>query len=220
MTAMSVQGGSVAIIIASALLRRGQDDRPDGEIVKAVLRGGVEAYRVLVHRYERRVYAVARGMLRSHDEADEVAQEAFVRAYQSLHTFDTSRAFFPWLCRITVNLAITLSQQRDRRGSDSLDEYERRAGHEAPADDDPSRVAEQRELEAAVGRALSELPDGMREVFILRTFDDLSYQEISEVLGLPKGTVMSRLARARERVRDRLGPFLETARGSDAEAGR
>jgi RNA polymerase sigma-70 factor (ECF subfamily) len=119
-----------------------------------------------------------------------------------------------------VNLAITLSQQRDRRGRDSLDEYERRAGHEVPADDDPSRVAEQRELEAAVGRALSELPDGMREVFVLRTFDDLSYQEISEVLGLPKGTVMSRLARARERVRERLGPFLETARGSEAEAGR
>ena len=209
MTAVSVHLGALVVLTARAWMRRQWDERSDAEIVEAVLTGQTEAYAALVRRYQRRLYGVARRMVRSHDDADDVAQEAFVRAYQSLHTFDVSRQFYTWLCRIAMNLAINLADRRRRRATDSLDEHRESAGHEPVAAEDSSERAEHAELARAVERSLAGLPDGMREVFILRAFDDLSYDEIAEVLGIPCGTVMSRLARARERLRERLSPYVE-----------
>ena len=212
-------GGSHASGIALALVgafaggRRTWDGCDDSQLVKAVLGGHSEAFRVLVDRYKRRVYRVARRMVRDHDEADDIAQETFVRAYRALDTFDQSRRFYTWLFRIAVNLAINAADRRRRRATDSLDARAQARGFEIAGSDDLAQRASYGELSNAVGKALRDLPDGMREVFVLRTFDELSYEEISEVLGVPKGTVMSRLARARERLQTALAPYLD----ADAE---
>jgi RNA polymerase sigma-70 factor (ECF subfamily) len=218
MAAMSVHLGPCIVLATLARLRRGWDDRSDREIVDAVLDGRVDAYGALVRRYGRRIYAVARRIVRSHDDADDIAQEAFVRAYQSLHTFDTSRPFYTWLCRIAINLAINSEEKRRRHATDSLDERQLDTGYEPVAKEDPSELVERQELTSAVQMALAELPDGMREVFVLRLFDDLSYDQIAEVLDVPRGTVMSRLARAREHVRKKLAPYMDSAHGFDRGA--
>lgn len=218
MAVLSVHVGLPIVLTALVWLRRRWDDRPDQDIVGAVLDGRVEAYGALVRRYGRRIYGVARRVVRSHDDADDVAQEAFVRAYQSLHTFDRSRPFYTWLCRIALNLAINCQEKRRRHATDSLDERRHDPRYEPVAGADPSEQVEREELTSAIQMALAELPDGMREVFVLRVFDDLSYDQIADVLDVPRGTVMSRLARAREHVRKKLAPSFGSAHGSDRRA--
>ena len=208
MTALDTQTTFVVLIALVALWRRSWEHCADAEIVEHVLQGHVEAYKTLVRRYEQRIYAVARRMTRTHEDADDVSQEAFVRAYQSLGTFDTSRQFYTWLCRIAMNLAINLGTKDRKRATNSLDECREATGFEAASTASTSAETEYDELSAAVEKALSTLPEGMREVFVLRTFDDMSYDEIAETLSLPRGTVMSRLARARERVQTALLPFV------------
>ena len=185
------------------------DALDDAELVKLARGSNPGAYAVLVNRYKKRIYAVAYRMVHTHEDADDIAQEAFVRAYQALDSFDTERAFYTWLCRIAMNLAINLTDKWHRRATDSLDEREETAGFEPAGSDDASAGVQQRELQRAVNKAVKELPDGMREVFVLRTFEDMSYEEIAEALAVPRGTVMSRLARARERVQQALAPFVQ-----------
>ena len=180
----------------------------DSELAGRAQQGETSAYGVLVQRYKKRIYAVAYRMVHSHEDADDVAQEAFVRAFQALDSFDTNRAFYTWLCRIAMNLAINVTDKQRRRATDSLDERQETVGFEPAGNNDTAAETERRELRTAVDDAVKALPAGMKEVFILRMFEDMSYEDISETLGIPRGTVMSRLARARERVQHALAPFV------------
>jgi len=217
MAAPSVQTGIIALVVLIPWFRRAWEQCSDAAIVRLVLRGQSAAYAVLVRRYERRIYAIVRRMVRTHEDADDLAQETFVRAYQSLGTFDASRKFYTWLCRIAINLAINFTEKARRRATESLDAHAESAGLEAQESvgsrSNPSAQAEHDELSAAVEKALAALPEGMREVFILRAFDDLSYEEIAEILSVPRGTVMSRLARARGRLQTVLRPFVRDEEG-------
>ncbi len=206
---------AVTALLAGALallawVRRELMDLSDGEVVERVRAGETDAYAVLVERYQRRVYHVVRRMVGRHEDANDVAQEAFVKAFEALDRFDTGRSFYTWICRIGMNTAINISDKRRRRATDSLDERAEESGFEPAGEADSAARAERGELKAAIERALSMLPDGMRQVFVLRTFDELSYDEIAETLDIARGTVMSRLSRARERVqaslRDSLSP--------------
>jgi RNA polymerase sigma-70 factor, ECF subfamily len=160
-----------------------------------------------VRLYQRRVYAVALRIVRRHEVADDVAQEAFVKAHQSLASFDTSRPFGPWICRIAANLAINQVRSPQWREQELPDER-----HVASRAQGPLGGVLHREAQAQMQAALSGLPAEQRAVFVLRSVEELSYQEIADALGISIGTVMSRLFRARERLRAALQPYLDAGR--------
>jgi RNA polymerase sigma-70 factor (ECF subfamily) len=176
--------------------------------IEATLRGEKEAFAQLVAKYQKPLYAALRRLVRHHDDTDDLLQEAFVRAYQHLKDFDRSRPFYPWLHRIAVNLAITFIQRRKRQSNFSGLNAEE-IFPTAPETDNPDEKAERSEMLAALEKAIERLPAEQRAVLLLRTREDMSYQELSEHLGIEIGTVMSRLARAREKLRAWLRPYLE-----------
>jgi RNA polymerase sigma-70 factor (ECF subfamily) len=182
----------------------------DGELVEASRRGDRQAFRVLFDRYHRRVHAVATGMLRNREDALDVAQETFIKAYRSLGSFKGDSSFYTWLYRITVNLCID-ARRREARHARLAAPAEPGAGDRDPPDVrdespgvDPFEQAKTRELGAEVQSALSELTAEHRAVILLREVDGLSYDEISQIMQCAKGTVMSRLHYARRRLQARL----------------
>lgn len=183
----------------------------DSELVQRCRAGDLSAFERLVEKYRQRVWRLAFQILRDREEAWDVAQEAFVRAYQSLAKFRGQSAFYTWVFRIVVNLAMDRQRQRGARaralGSEPVPEEEwartlpdREAGPDLLA----SR-AQQREL---IRRALDSLPPHHRTIIMLSDIEELTYREIAEVLQIPLGTVMSRLHNARKRLRALLGPLL------------
>ena len=181
---------------------------PDEAFVVARARkGDASAFEELVRRHQRRVYAVALRIVRAHDVADDVAQEAFVRAWRALDRFEAGRPFAPWVCRIAANLAIN-HVRSPRAREDGLPE----GHHETPAHD-PSPLGEVLDEEAArvLDAAVATLPVEQRAVFVLRTVEDMPYEAIAEALSLSPGTVMSRLFRAREKLARSLAPYLGPA---------
>jgi RNA polymerase sigma-70 factor (ECF subfamily) len=184
-------------------------DDPDAAMVAAVLDGDPEAYRVLVERYERRIYHVVYGMVRSPEDAKDLAQDAFIKAFQNLHRFRLESKFYTWLCRIAMNVAIDhLRKQKHRRHSEFDDS---RGGSEGAqvvrlhsAKDDPAANVARSQLNKTIMDAVETLPDDQKQVLILRELEDMPYKEIAEVLGIPEGTVMSRLYYARRRLQEML----------------
>lgn len=179
----------------------------EAELIREAQSGNLFAFEELVRRYQRRVYAVALRIARRHDVADDVVQEAFVRAHQHLERFDVSRPFGPWICRIAANLAINHLRSPVSR-EDELPE----GHHETPsAAQDPLTGVLELEAQQVLARAVAKLPLEQRAVFVLRTSEELSYKEIAEELQISEGTVMSRLFRAREHLRAALEPYLGPA---------
>jgi RNA polymerase sigma-70 factor (ECF subfamily) len=182
-------------------------DRGEVDLLAKARGGNLFAFEEIVKRYQRRVYAVARRIVGRHDVADDVAQEAFLRAYRALDRFDLERPFGPWICRIAANLAINEVRSPEAR-EEALPE-----GH----GETPSRAADplegvlEVEAREVLGAALERLPAEQRAVFVLRSQEELSYREIAEALGISEGTVMSRLFRARQRLREALKPYLGAA---------
>jgi RNA polymerase sigma-70 factor, ECF subfamily len=191
------------------------ESRDEADLLKKAQGGNLFAFEEIVRRYQRRAYAVAVRIVRRHDLADDVVQEAFLRAWQSLATFDVARPFGPWIARISANLAINHVRSPVAREQELPD------GHDetpAPSGGDPLRGVLEGEAQRVLEEALRMLPDEQRAVFVLRTAEELSYREIAEALGLQVGTVMSRLHRAREKLAAALGPYLgEAARRAEAE---
>ena len=181
----------------------------DGELVERSRRGDREAFRALVERYQRKVAALALGMLRNREDALDIVQDTFTKAYQSLDKFKGDSSFYTWIYRIGVNLCID-HQRRESRyvqmGNDQND-----AGEEvippSPEDlerDQPFELARSTEIGTHLVEAINELTPEHRAVILLREVDGLSYEEISQVLDCPKGTVMSRLHYARRQLQARL----------------
>jgi RNA polymerase sigma-70 factor (ECF subfamily) len=171
---------------------------PDAEIVQLVLAGEIDAFDELVRRTRRPAYRLARRITRNHEDADDVVQESYVKAYGALPRFDSTRAFQPWFLTIVARSALSQIRQSARRATVPLDE----PGADGATLADripgsaPDPAARQRLLDAE--EALSTLPDDQRAILALRVDADLPYAEIAAALDIPVGTVMSRLARARE----------------------
>ena len=181
----------------------------DGELVERARQGEREAFRVLVERYQRKVTALAAGMLRNREDALDVVQDTFAKAFQSLDKFKGDSSFYTWVYRIAVNLCID-HQRRESRYVQVGTDMEA-AGEEivppSPEDldrDEPFERARSGEIATRVARAIEELTPEHRAVILLREVDGLSYEEISQVLECPKGTVMSRLHYARRQLQARL----------------
>lgn len=186
----------------------------DWELVRQVREGDRSAFRTLVERYQRKMAGLAIGMLRDPDDALDVVQEAFAKAYQNLGRFKGDSSFYTWLYRITVNLCID-HQRREGRlvrlpigASDESDAPSVPAVADESVGADPVRGAQDAELRAHLERAMAELTPEHRAVILLREVEGLSYDEMSQALGCPKGTVMSRLHYARRQLQDKLRELL------------
>jgi RNA polymerase sigma-70 factor (ECF subfamily) len=181
----------------------------DAALVQASRQGDRNAFRELVERHFRRIVALAAGMLRNREDALDVAQETFLKAYRSLGTFKGDATFYTWLYRIAVNLCVdhqrreTRSPLRSETGGEGGAEVAIDAPPAARAND-PFEQASRREMGERVFAALDELTPEHRAAILLREVEGLSYEEISQVMQCAKGTVMSRLHYARRRLQDRL----------------
>jgi RNA polymerase sigma-70 factor (ECF subfamily) len=176
-------------------------------LIARARRGDESAFEEIVRLHQRRVYGVALRIVRAHDVADDVAQEAFLRAWRSLDRFELGRPFGPWVCRIAANLAVN-HVRSPRAREEGLPE-----GHAETKAEAKGPLAEVLDAEAArmLDAAMAELPREQRAVLVMRTVEELSYAEIAVALGISQGTVMSRLYRARERVAVALRPYLGRA---------
>jgi RNA polymerase sigma-70 factor (ECF subfamily) len=183
----------------------------DLEAVARATQGDHEAFRVLVERYQGRAYRLALRVMRDEEQAKDVVQEAFLKAYRSLDRFEGRSSFYTWFYRVVMNLCLDQKRRQPPgrqvewdeghaletpvgTGLDAVDATHQRAAG-------PAGELERSELRAVLQSAIEELPDDARRTLLLREVDGLSYSEISKVLGIPKGTVMSRLHHARRRVR-------------------
>ena len=177
----------------------------DIQIVAQVLEGNTEAFSALVQRHRERVYHTAYSLVGDLDEADDLAQEAFLKAFRALRRFRGQSLFSTWLHRIAVNCCLDHLKSKHRRSFVSLEDY--REDWDAPlvwvgrSEKSDVRV-ERRELQELLERALGDLSEGYRVTFVLRELEGLTYEEIAELLGCSIGTVKSRLFRGRAKLRE------------------
>jgi RNA polymerase sigma-70 factor, ECF subfamily len=171
------------------------------ELIRRAKERDPQAFGVLVERYQRRVVSVAQAVVHNPDDALELAQEAFVRAYENLAQFESRSSFSTWLYRITANLAIDFRRREGRqtvlRGEDAENEISRLPSETGDSFKETARG----ELNRRLREALSQLTQEHRTVILLREVEGLSYDEISDILQCPRGTVMSRLHYARNHLR-------------------
>ena len=185
----------------------------DHSLVEACRAGRTEAFGILVERYQRRLYPTILRLVGSAEDAEDILQDAFVRAFEKLDQFQGESSFYTWVYRIAVNLA--LSGHRRRRVRSALRMGRGRPasrGLHAPdesADADPAMPLERAERERIIADALNRLGPEHRAVVVLKDFDGRRYEEISAILNIPVGTVRSRLHRARCELRDRLRVLVD-----------
>ena len=185
----------------------------DRLLVKRVQAGDQAAFNALVLKYQQRVLKLVSRYVRDPEEALDVAQEVFIRAYRALKGFRGDSAFYTWLYRIAVNAAknaIGAATRNPVEGGLDVDdpelvEVQRRMTDEAT----PERLLYTEELKETINRAIEELPSELRRAILLREVKGLSYEEIAQVMGSPVGTVRSRIFRAREAVAQSIKPLLE-----------
>ena len=180
----------------------------DKDIIERVLGGDNDAFSLLVEKYQTKVYNLALRMSGNEDDAFDLAQESFVRAWRNLGGFQFESSFSTWLFRLTSNICLDFLRARKRRAAVSLTMTDDEDEETQLAVPDPGKTPEEAviaaEDRALLTRALNELPADQRQILTLRAIDDLSYAEIAEILQLQEGTVKSRLSRARAALRNKL----------------
>ena len=184
----------------------------DRELVARVQQGDKRAFDVLVQRYQFKIIKLISRYVHDPNEALDIAQEAFLKAYRALPAFRGESAFYTWLYRIAINTAknYLVAQGRRPPGSDiDAQEAEQFDGQSSLKEyETPERLLLKDEIEATVYKAIDELPDDLRTAISLREFEGMSYEEIAQTMGCPIGTVRSRIFRAREAIDKKLRPLL------------
>ncbi len=183
----------------------------DIDLVEQTIRGDDMAFDEIVKRYQNKVYNIVYRILGRQEDAREIALETFINAYRNLHVFRKESSFYTWLFRIAINQAKNRLRDLSRRGrnlnvslNDCGDETLFRTNNSFASSPSPRAVAQTHELEEMLQNCLDELPEPLRTVFVLRVYEDLSYDEISKIVDCPEGTVKSRLYQARGLLRKRL----------------
>jgi len=183
------------------------------ELVRRARRGDLSAYDGLVRRYQERIYATIYHMTSNHEDANDLAQESFIKAFQALKTFKGGSSFYTWLYRIAVNKTINFLKQRKNRNHMSLNDVDFNAEHDPDlvalvSDKTPRRDASLTELQEKLNAALLKLSEPHRLVVVLHDVQGLSHDEIAKVMDCNIGTVRSRLFYARQQLQGFLSDYL------------
>jgi RNA polymerase sigma-70 factor (ECF subfamily) len=184
---------------------RRREAEEDRELIVRAQKGDGKAFRKLVERHQRRAYAIALGLVRDPNDAHEIVQEAFLRVFRGLQAFQGSSSFFTWLYRIVTNLAIDLIRKPGRKDAELVDGQSIDDSPDLPLISridgaDPINVMRRREIAARIRAALDALPEIHRGVILMREVEGMSYEEMAQAMGVSKGTIMSRLFHARQKL--------------------
>ena len=194
----------------------------DAALVARVQRGDQKAFEMLVVKYQRRIERLIARMVRDVDLVEDIAQETFIRAYRALPNFRGESAFYTWLYRIAVNTAkkAMIGLKRDilltesaRSGAGDDEDEAPRVENELSDGENPESLMASRQIAETVNAAIEALSEDLRQAITLREIEGLSYEEISDLMNCPIGTVRSRIFRAREAIATRLRPLLDSRQG-------
>jgi len=180
-------------------------------LIKECQMGDIAAFDRLVELHRKQIYQLIYQLTGSHEDADDISQEVFIRAYKSIGKFKGKSKLSTWLYRIAVNLSINHLKRESRRVHESSDKQTLSVRTDSLASSrvsNPLENVEAEELTQRIKESMESLPVAEKIVFVLRVYQELSYKEIARTLNCPVGTVMSRLNRARRRLRDRLRDYV------------
>jgi RNA polymerase sigma-70 factor, ECF subfamily len=190
-------------------------------LVAAAKAGDRRAFEALVHRYRKRIFALALHITHSASEADDITQEVFLKAYRALGDFEGRSQFFTWVYRMTVNRSLNARRDRARRGEDGLDDPRIELAIAVDARSNPNRAAELRQTYERLLRALDSLPVDMRTTVILVSLQGLSHGEVAIVQNVSEGTIAWRMHEARRRLHEAMAPEkLQRKRELSADLAR
>jgi RNA polymerase sigma factor (sigma-70 family) len=187
----------------------------EGDLVRRARRGDLHAYDELVKRYQERIYATIYHMTSNHEDANDLAQESFIKAFQALKSFKGGSSFYTWLYRIAVNKTINFLKQRKNKHHLSLNDLDFNAEHDPDlvalvSDKTPLRDAGLSELQKKLNEALLKLSEPHRMVAVLHDVQGMSHEEIAEIMDCNVGTVRSRLFYARQQLQGHLAEYVKT----------
>ncbi len=171
----------------------------DDNLIRIVRNGDCDAFNPLVEKYKLPLYKVMYRMVRNRDDAEDLVEEAFIKAYRSLARFEIGRPFYAWLCRIAVNNAINYLKKERNGKMQSIDDI---AYGLSAKQGNPVAMTREKILKERIADAMARLAEPDRAILCLRVEQELSYEQIGVVLKIPRGTVMSRLARARKKLKE------------------
>ena len=190
----------------------------DEELVERYGEGDEESFRMLVERYQDRVYHIVYGIVGNKEEAEDLSQEVFLKVYRFLPGFKGKSRFYTWLYRLTVNVCLSARKKRKNEpgkifplANPSKHADDPREIELADESLSPLKILQNREMAEAIKSAINSLSEVLRSTFVLREFEELSYQELARVFQCSRGTIKSRLSRAREQLRRKIEPYLNGA---------
>jgi RNA polymerase sigma-70 factor (ECF subfamily) len=184
----------------------------DLALVRRAKKGDYRAFDLLVLKYQSRIVSIAFKFVKEIHLAEDISQEAFIKAYRSIDSFREESAFYTWLYRITANTAKNYLVSKGRRKESSISEInisENEDFFELPTNDSPEQILMAQSLKDTIYDALSGLPEDTRTALSLREFEGLNYEEIAEIMNCPVGTVRSRIFRGREALEDLISPITD-----------
>ena len=189
----------------------------DAELASKAKRGNIDAFGELVERYKERAYMIALGFVGNPDDAMDLSQEGFVKAFRAIGSFKDGCDFYPWFYAVLRNTCFNFLRRRKTRKESSLDAAREYGFDVVDGAPDPSATLERKEMRAVVRAEIDNLAPVHKEILLLRHYELLSYKQMAGVLGCPIGTVMSRLYAARQTLKVRLTRYMTDGGGSASE---